>query len=176
MLRWKWITTIALGVSLSGCGTAVDTTKPPAPAESDDTRLLVSGEILHREDEPYSYQGPVVFTPDSHAVIKLSYMLYQDAGAEELARTVLNDINAFPIPFRLEGDPKAVFSRSPQGKYLLDVVVFMGPGDDLYIGDLLSEYIIYVDGPTSGLKVQATGLEKCDTPSSGGACAEDERP
>lgn len=175
MLRWKWITAIALGVSLSGCGTAVENTKPPAPAEPDDTMLLVSGEILHREDAPYSYQGPVVFTPDSHAVIKLSYLLYSDTGSEELARTAINDITDFPIPFRLEGDPKAIFSR-PQGKYFLDVVVFMGQSDDLYIGDLTTEYFVYVDGPTSGLKVKATGLEKCGTSSSGGTCAEDERP
>lgn len=77
-------------------------------------------------------------------------------------------------PFLLEGDSETVFSRI--GYYLVSATVYMGPGDDLYIGDFVAERWHEISGPVPDMEIVTSGLEMCGTPTSGGACATEVRP
>ena len=147
----------------------------PAPAEPgvDDPNLLVSGEVV-RVNTPHSYTEEPAFTEDAHAVVTLEYIEGFDALGEVLARQRIEDVDAFPISFRLKGNSEKTFNR--RGYYLVDATVYMGASDELYIGDFSDNIWNEIDGPTSEMKIRVSGLERCGTPESGGGCATRERP
>ena len=103
----------------------------------------------------------------------LEYAEGFDGPGEILATQRIEGIDAFPISFRLEGDPKATFNR--RGYYLVAATVYMGASDELYIGDFSNNIWNEIDGPTSDMKIRVSGLERCGTPDSGGGCATRER-
>lgn len=147
----------------------------PAPAKPgvDNSNLLVSGEVV-RINTPHSYTGEPAFTKAAHAVVTLGYAEGFDGPGEILVTQRIKEIDAFPIAFRLEGDPKAVFNR--RGYYLVAATVYMGTSDELYIGDFSDNIWNEIDGPTSEMKIRVSGLERCGTPESGGGCATRKRP
>lgn len=166
----RWMSAVFVCALLVGCGAEP---KPIGPGNSDDPKLLVSGEIV-RVDMEFSYNGEADFREGAHAVVTLCYLPFADAPCETLATQEIESIEAFPIPFLLEGDSKTAFSR--RGNYLVDATVYMGPSDELYIGDFFDEIWDEVSEPTSGMKIVTSGLERCNTSESGGACATRERP
>ena len=156
---------LALGCALSSCQTEEVATNP---------KVLVSGEIVHVRG-PYTYEGDFVFTEDAHASVTLFYSSSAggDAPAEQLAKTTLDGITAFPLTYQIEGDPK-LFSR--EGDYFLQASVLMSAGDEHYVGDLLNEVYTPVYAPGTRVQVEVTGLEHCDSPGAGGFCTTKERP
>lgn len=72
-----------------------------------------------------------------------------EGSCEELTTQRIEGVEAFPIPYRLEGDSKRVFSRSSEGSYLLNAVVYMDAGDRLYVRDFINDIWEEVDGPTT---------------------------
>lgn len=165
----KYLSTVVVLTLLASCGVR------PAPVEPgvDDPNLLVSGEVV-RVDTPHSYNGDAAFTKDAHAVVTLEYADGFDALGEILATQRIEDVDAFPISFRLEGNPEEVFKR--KGYYLVDATVYMGASDEIYIGDFLGEIWNEIDGPTPEMRIKVNGLERCGTPECGGGCATRERP
>lgn len=165
----KYLSTAIVFMLLASCSLR------PAPVEpgNNDPNLLVSGEVVQVETS-HSYTGEPAFTEDAHAIVTLEYVEGFDALGEVLAKQRIEDIDAFPISFRLEGDPKATFNR--RGYYLVAATVYMGASDELYIGDFSDNIWNEVDGPTSEMKIRVSGLEQCGTPESGGGCATRERP
>jgi len=178
MSGWKWLTGAVIFTLLSSCSVR------PGPVEpggsNNDPNLLVSGEIV-RLNEPRSYQGEAVFREGAHAVVTLSHYVGVDGPADDSVTQRVEGITGFPIPFRIEGDPKRFFARPSFGYgsssyYTVSATVYMGAGDELYIGDFVTDRLYEVDGPTSGMRIGVTGLERCGSPDGGGACAESERP
>ena len=133
----------------------------------------MSGEVV-RVDTEFSYNGEVNFREGAHAVVTLCYVQLADAPCGVLATQRIENVRAFPVPFLLEGDPTTVFSRD--GDYLVSATVYMGPSDEVYIGDFFDEIYDNIEGPTPNFQIRATGLERCNTSESGGACATRERP
>ncbi len=164
---------------LSGCSTT------PNPVDSGgsngepkDPTLLASGQIV-RVDTQHSYQGETTFTEGTHAVVTLCSMEGMDAPCETLSTQRIEGVDSFPIPYRLEGNPEEVFSQPGAGYYvyyLVRATVYMGAGDELYIGDFSDNIWNEIDGPTSELDIRVSGLERCGSPEGGGACASNERP
>ena len=140
------------------------------PDELADPNLLVRGNIIYAQREPYTNPEPFRFTEDSHAVVRLyySWSALGDAPSELVAETTLEDLSGFPLEYRLEGDAEAVFAR--RGDYFIDVEAFSGAGDEPVVGDLISEYYTPVPSPGAAVEVRVTGLEPCDSPDAGGYC------
>ncbi len=175
--KWVQIVSFAFFSALSGCSVNPSPGVPKKPTDPSTLppNLLVSGDIV-RLQEPRSYQGEANFREGAYAVVELCYMSSMDSLCEELATQTIEGVEAFPIPYRLEGDPKRVFSRPSEGHYLLSAVVYMDAGDRLYVGDFISDIWEEVDGPTMRRRLRVTGLELCGTPESGGACTNESRP
>lgn len=142
------------------------------PNELADPNLLVRGNIIYVQGEPYTNPEPFRFTKDSHAVVRLyySWSALGDAPSELVAETTLRGISSFPLEYKLEGDAEAIFAR--QGDYFLFVDVFSGAGDTKQVGDLTNEMYTPVPGPGAAVDVTVTGLEACGAPGAGGVCAE----
>ncbi len=155
---------------LAGCGVEPE---PVGPDSSDNPKLLVNGEIV-RIDTEFSYKGEANFREGAPAVVTLCFMPLADAPCESLVIQRIDDVSAFPIPFLLEGDPTTFFSRP--GDYVIGATVYMGPSDEIYIGDFSDNIYNDIGGPTPDFSVRVSGLERCSTPESGGACATRERP
>lgn len=141
-----------------------------ADGAQDDTDLLVGGDIVYVQDEPFTHPEAFIFTEDSHAVVQLYYSVSAlgDAPIELVAETMIESIVSFPLAYRIEGDPETVFAR--EGDYLLDVEVFSGAGDEAVVGDLINEFYTPVPSPGAEVEVRVTGLESCDSPDVGGFC------
>ena len=167
---WKWFAGIAIFALLAGCNVQPETV---TPGNSNDSKLLVSGEIV-RVETAYSYQGAANFTSEAHAVVTLCYMVGFDAPCETLATQRIEGVKAFPVPFLLEGKPDEVFSRG--GYYLVFATVYMGASDQLYVGDFSDNIWNQIEKPTTDIKIRVSGLERCGAPGGGGGCAEGERP
>ena len=166
----RWMLAALVGVLLVSCGVGSD---PVNPSELENPRLLVSGEVV-RVDTEFSYKGKADFREGAHAVVTLCYLPGADATCELVASQRIVNVNAFPVPFLLEGDPAIAFSR--YGYYLVKATIYMGPGDDLYIGDFSDNIWNDIEGPRPNFGIRVSGLERCNTPESGGACATEERP
>lgn len=138
--------------------------------KAEDPGVLVQGNVVHVQGEPFTYPGDFNFTKDSHAVVKLYYSISAlgDGPVELIAETRLENISSFPLSYRIEGDSKTVFARP--GDYFLQVEVFSGAGDEAAIGDLINEFYTPVPSPGANVEVEVTGLEACGTPDSGGFC------
>ena len=147
--------------------------EPVAPSEPENPRLLVSGEVV-RVDREFSYKGEANFQEGAHAVVTLCYVRFADAPCESLVEQRIENVRTFPIPFLLEGDPTTFFSGP--GDYVVSARVYMGPSDEVYIGDFLDNIYNDIEGPTPDFSIRVSGLERCGTPESGGACATRERP
>ncbi len=162
-------TVLAAICLLSSCATSTD-------EKSDNANTLVSGEIVHVQGEPHTYQGDFVFTEESHAVVTLFYSISAggDAPVEAIAEMRIEDVSSFPIPYRIEGDPVAVFAE--EGDYFLHAAVMTDAGDERYVGDLINEVYTPVYRPGTRVRIEVTGLERCGTPDSGGFCTNRERP
>lgn len=166
----RWMPAVFVCALLAGCGAEP---KLIEPGNLDNPKLLVSGEVV-RVDTEFSYNGEANFREGAHAVVTLCYLPFADAPCETLATQEIESIKAFPIPFLIEGDPATAFSRD--GDYLVSATVYMGPGDEVYIGDFFDEIYDDIEGPTPNFQIRASGLERCNTSESGGACATRERP
>lgn len=154
---------------LAACGGSPE----PVPNEPENPRLLVSGEVV-RVDTEFSFSGEANFREGAHAVVTLCYLPGADATCEPVATQRIENVKAFPLPFLLEDDAETAFSRP--GDYLVDATVFMGTSDELYIGDFYDEIYDDIEGSTTDFRIRVSGLERCGTPESGGACATRERP
>ncbi|CAA9568830.1 MAG: hypothetical protein AVDCRST_MAG86-1464 [uncultured Truepera sp.] len=175
--KWVQVVSFAFFSALSGCSVNPSPGVPEKPTDPSTLppNLLVSGDIV-RLQEPRSYQGEANFREGAYAVVELCYMTGVEGSCEELATQRIDRVEAFPISYRLEGDPKRVFSRSLEGYYLLSAVVYMDAGDRLYVGDFINDIWEEVDGPTIRRRLRVTGLELCGTLESGGACTDETRP
>lgn len=167
MNTFKWLAATAIFILLSACRTHSQNVELVSSKPGDN--LLVSGQLV-RSNDPHSYRGKVMFTEKSHAVVTLCYLPGMDASCKRLAVQRIEGITGFPISFRLGGDPIKVFSR-PGGYYLLNAAVYMGIGDELYVGDFVDDIWHEIDGPTSKKNINVTGLEHCSSAGAGGACA-----
>ena len=143
-------------------------TKKADSSEADD--LLVGGEIVYVQGEPFTHPEAFVFTEDSHAVVQLYYSISAlgDGPVELVAETTIEGVSSFPLAYRMKGNPKTVFAR--EGDYFLEARVFSGAGDEAAVGDLISEFYTPVPGPGAEVRVRVTGLESCDSPDAGGFC------
>lgn len=141
-----------------------------ADGSEDDDDLLVGGEIVYVQDEPFTHPEAFEFTEDSHAVVQLyhSVSALGDGPVELISETTIEGVTSFPLAYRIEGDSEAVFSR--QGDYFLDVEVFSGAGNEAVVGDLINEFYTPVPSPGAEVEVKVTGLEACSSPDSGGFC------
>lgn len=166
----KWMIVALACALLSGCGAELE---PVGPDSSDNPKLLVSGEIV-RVDTEFSYNGEANFREGTHAVVTLCYVPLADAPCESTVIQRIDSVSAFPIPFLLEGDPATFFSRP--GDYIIGATVYMGSSDEIYIGDFSDNVYNDIEGSTPNFNIRVSGLERCNTPESGGACATRERP
>lgn len=161
MLDSLKLSALILAFLTTSCGGTSSTT--------DQDRLLVSGRIIQDPDCDRCYQGEFVFTPDSHAVVTLSYAEGADATSQIIARKKLVPITGFPIEFKIEGDSEAAFSQSG-GEYSIHVEVHSEASEEMFEGDLMSEYYLQVLFPGQGITVPVSGLELCGSENSGGFC------
>lgn len=141
-----------------------------ADGAQEDTDLLVGGDIVYVQDEPFTHPEAFVFTEDSHAVVQLYYSVSAlgDGPIELVAETTIEGVSRFPLAYRIEGDPETVFAR--EGDYFLEVRVFSGAGDEAAVGDLINEFYTPVPSPGAEVGIRVTGLESCDSPDAGGFC------
>ncbi len=134
------------------------------------TNLLVQGNIVYVQGEPFTNPEAFKFTEDSHAVVQLHYSASAlgDGPVELVAEIRVENITGFPLAYRIKGDPELVFAR--QGDYFLQVKVFSGAGNEAAVGDLTNEVYTPVPAPGANVEVKLTGLEACGSPNSGGFC------
>jgi len=57
-----------------------------------------------------------------------------------------------------------------QGELFISVNVYNHSGANPRVGDLVNESFNSVEGPSSELDIQVSGLEHCDSPNAGGFC------
>lgn len=145
------------------------------PSELADPNLLVRGNLVYAQGEPNTHPEPFEFTEDSHAIVQLWWWTgpsIADVPGELLASTTLENISAFPIEYRLEGDAEEIFAR--RGEYYLNVGVFSGDGgptgEKFAVGDLTNETNTLVPSAGAEVEVKLTSLESCDSPDAGGSC------
>lgn len=152
---------------MAGCSTLT------AKNESLPSAKVLSGKIFHLETKPYTYKGAFHFTSESYATVTLDYCenLSDDARCRVLDKQTIKGFKSFPIDF-------AVYSKGPEDcndpGYLcsLSVEVHSRGGPEMGEGDLIIEYAtdFQTPLPISGVKLEATGLEKCGEPDAGGFC------
>jgi hypothetical protein len=175
----KWIVGVAVLVLLSSCGSPSNPIDPGGSNnEPEDPTLIASGDIVPFRDADGA-EDAAEFGEGAHAVVTLCSMAGMDAPCQTLATQTIEDVDSFPIPFRLEGDPEGVFSQPGAGYYvyyLLSATVYMGEGDDLYIGDFINNVWTELDGPTSDVQLTVDRLEPCGEPHASFGCADTERP
>ena len=176
MNSWKWLAKVTALVLFSIWNAYSQTAESKnSNIESD---LLVSGKIVPITDEPFVYRGQTTFTKETHAVVTLTHV-YDGVNEISLTQRIAH-VAGFPILFRLEGNSKKFFARPggsyPVNYYAISATVYMGAGDEVYIGDYMTDTLYELNGPVSGKAIRVTGLEACGSPSGGGACATERRP
>lgn len=159
-------------VFLSGCLPAQDLLQT-VPTGSKGSDVLVSGDIIHIKDAPFSHQDDFVFSDASHAVVELNYVMGQDVASEVITTVRIEDISEFPIAYEIRGDADTVFAR--QGDYFLQVKVLQGISDDTFVGDLINEFFTPISGVGEVVQVEVTGLELCSREGAGGFCTDKQR-
>ncbi len=160
-------TCIAVITLLSSCMPAMQL-KPVENTVPEDAQVLVSGEIIHLKNAPFSFQGDFVFRAGAHAVVELHFAQGQDVASEVIAATTIEDITSFPILFSSKGNAQTAFER--RGEYFLQVKVFQNNSNELIEGDLLNESTIELRGLSANVRAEVTGLELCNSEGAGRFC------
>ena len=141
--------------SLTGCG------------GGSDSRALVTGRIVWSDSKPFASRAALR--------IQLRDVSVADSAAPLLAEQVRTDVpfdagTGDGLRFTLFGETRL----DPRRLYHVSVRVDTNGDGKVGVGDYVSETLDYV--PTSGsppsVVVEATELEPCGTPVSGGFCAD----
>jgi hypothetical protein len=144
------------------------------------TDVIVSGQIFHKRGVPQTLDEDFVFTSNSHAIVKLN--LIDESG--ELIKTIKEirfsplrssqEFFSLPLKFAMHVDSSTrsiaeIFSADKS--YALEAIIHSKSGDEIRIGDLVTEVAASISEPTIGMKVEATGVEDCNSVGSNGICS-----
>ena len=132
--------------------------------------VFVSGTVT-REMQPTNWNEPFVPTAEAHVIMTLGDFIL-DGPTTAVAERDLPFVE-LPFEFAICADAEMVEAMQ-QGELTVDMQIFNHAGDDVRVGDLISEYSNGIEGPTQGMEILVSGSEHCDDPNAGGFCTTNE--
>ena len=100
-------------------------------------------------------------TPESHMLIEVYFEEHSESTKTVHVERV-NPISYFPASV----SAKNFIPPDPTKTYYISVKVFQKSGDDIHVGDFMSE----TSTPTTSPSVELSCVEHCDSQNSGGFC------
>lgn len=138
--------------------------------DSCEGEVFVSGTVT-REMQPTNWNEPFVPTAEAHVIMKLGDFI-NDGPTYTRAERDLPFVE-LPFEFAICADAEMVQAMQ-EGELIIDMEIFNHAGDDVRVGDLVSEYLNTIDGPAQGVEIVVSGIEHCDDPNAGGFCTTNE--
>lgn len=125
--------------------------------------------LVHDKSKSTSLNDDFVITDDTHIALRLHHQGGPDGPWENILVQDFSDIDELPFIFSIFGDLDKTFAKD-SGYYLLSAKVYKHSGDEVYVGDLVSEIQTEVDPNDSNIEIKVFGMEDCDAPYRGGFC------
>lgn len=129
--------------------------------------VYVSGTVT-RDITDTSWSQPFIKTDDAHVRIRLSSWMIDLASTTLVERDV--PFEEFPFDFTICADAENIETLRNDRMLSVSIEVHGSEGFTAHVGDLVSEIANDIDGPTTGLLVQLSGLEHCNAEYAGGFC------
>lgn len=136
--------------------------------------VIVSGQIVHQRGVKHTYDHDFNFTEESHVVVQLVHYLGQASQASIVKEIRFSHVKALPLAYAITedsstGSSQDLFAR--EGTYAVQTRVHSQAGDEVKVGDLITETSNIVSAPMRDMTVFVTGVEDCAAENAGGFCS-----
>jgi len=123
---------------------------------------------MHDKSNPYALNDDFAITNNTHIAVSLSYAPYAEGPSETVLSQDFFGIEKLPFLFSIAGALDKTFKD--RSGYYLSAKVFKHSGNEVVIGDLVSEISTPVGPNDSNIEIKVFGMEDCGAPYSGGFC------
>ncbi|MBT6690710.1 hypothetical protein HOB10_00035 [Candidatus Parcubacteria bacterium] len=124
--------------------------------------------VIHDKSSEHSLNDDFVITDDTHILASVYYAPVADGLSETVLSKDFTNIDQLPLLFQIKGNLGEVFEN--ERGYYLSVKVFNHSGDEVAVGDLISEFSNPISMEDRSLEIKVSGLEECGSENSGGFC------
>lgn len=132
---------------------------------SDENSIKVT--IVHNKSNPHSLNDSFIVTKDTHLIVTLSYAPFADGPSEKILSEDFTNIGGLPFTLEIAGELEKLFNKR---LYNISAIVYNHSGNEVAVGDLVSEIITEVQADSRNIEVQVFGMEDCNAPNAGGFC------
>ncbi len=123
--------------------------------------------VVHNKSNPHSLNDSFIITEDTHLIVTLSYAPFADSPAETILSEDFTNIGELPLTLEIAGDLEQLFNKRV---YNISAIVYNHSGNEVAVGDLVSEISTEVQADSQNIEVQVFGMEDCHAPNAGGFC------
>ena len=151
---------------------------PNLPTPRNNTPKIIKGHsssgesikvtLIHDKSNPHALNDNFVITNATHISVSLYYAPYTDGGSETILSQNFINVDKLPFLFEITGDLGKIFKE--RTGYYLSVEVFSHSGDEVVVGDLISEMSTPIASSDSNVEIKVLGIEECGSLNAGGYC------
>jgi hypothetical protein len=162
---------ILLALMLAACD-AGEADDGEAPADVDvvvgEGDLIVAGAV-ERTSSATALNDAFVPTAAAHVTISVREYVGEDAAAPLVAEADVPFTGELPFTYEVRGDVDA--EALADATLIVSVRMYNHAGDELAVGDLMSDTFISAELGQADVAVDVQGLESCSDAAAGGSCA-----